>query len=191
MLAATAPTKPNERAAHLAELAHLASYRALNACEDSGKDAVLTAFLQAVKEVLHQTELASRGRFTSEMASAVLFERHPLERTVRWRIVANELSMTLVVRRCFHRTHARTTRAYWKPFRGIVPTARAGGEAVVVGDDGVAVFDALHRRRRVLAHSRGKSVSGRALWRLIHARNRSLRLSVIYVKDEQKHFGEG
>jgi hypothetical protein len=35
----------------------------------------------------------------------------------------------------------------------------------VVGDDGVAVFDALHRRRRVLAHSRGNSVSGRALWR--------------------------
>ena len=29
------------------------------------------------------------------MASAVLFERHPLERTVRWRMVANELSMTL------------------------------------------------------------------------------------------------
>src|SRR5438477_5546767 len=35
------------------------------------------------------------------MASAVLFERHPLERTVRWRTVANELSMGLVVRRCF------------------------------------------------------------------------------------------
>src|ERR1700680_4811997 len=35
------------------------------------------------------------------MASAVLLERHPLERTVRWRMVANELSMTLVVRRCF------------------------------------------------------------------------------------------
>jgi hypothetical protein len=34
------------------------------------------------------------------MASAVLFERHPLERTVRWRTVANELSMTFVVRRC-------------------------------------------------------------------------------------------
>ena len=32
------------------------------------------------------------------MASAVLFERYPLERTVRWRTVANELSMTLVVR---------------------------------------------------------------------------------------------
>src|SRR2546423_8221465 len=31
------------------------------------------------------------------MASAVLFERHPLERTVRWRTVANELSMGLVV----------------------------------------------------------------------------------------------
>jgi hypothetical protein len=35
------------------------------------------------------------------MASAVLFERHPLERTVRWRTVANEFSMGLVVRRCF------------------------------------------------------------------------------------------
>src|SRR3954464_4789280 len=35
------------------------------------------------------------------MASALLFERHPLERTVWWRIVANELSMMLVVRRCF------------------------------------------------------------------------------------------
>jgi hypothetical protein len=30
------------------------------------------------------------------MASADLFERHPLERTVRWRTVANELSMTFV-----------------------------------------------------------------------------------------------
>src|SRR5262249_47113977 len=35
------------------------------------------------------------------MASAVLLERHPLERTVRWRTVANKLSMTFVVRRCF------------------------------------------------------------------------------------------
>src|SRR3984893_6344191 len=35
------------------------------------------------------------------MASAVLFDRHPLERIVRWRTVANELSMGLVVRRCF------------------------------------------------------------------------------------------
>src|SRR5437016_3306263 len=32
------------------------------------------------------------------MTSAVPFDRHPLERT-RWRTVANELSMTLVVRR--------------------------------------------------------------------------------------------
>ena len=31
------------------------------------------------------------------MASAVLLERHPLERTVRWRTVANELSMGLVI----------------------------------------------------------------------------------------------
>src|SRR5437764_14964548 len=35
------------------------------------------------------------------IASAVLFERHPFERTVRWRTVANELSTTFVVRRCF------------------------------------------------------------------------------------------
>src|SRR5580704_16814501 len=35
------------------------------------------------------------------MAIAVLFERHPLERTVRCRTVANVLSMGLVVRRCF------------------------------------------------------------------------------------------
>ena len=34
-------------------------------------------------------------------ASAVLLERHPLERTVRRRLIANQLSMTLVVRRCF------------------------------------------------------------------------------------------
>jgi hypothetical protein len=30
------------------------------------------------------------------MASAVLLERHPLDRIVRWRTVANELSMGLV-----------------------------------------------------------------------------------------------
>src|SRR5438045_836756 len=35
------------------------------------------------------------------MAIAVLVERHPLERTVRCRTVANVLSMGLVVRRCF------------------------------------------------------------------------------------------
>jgi transposase InsO family protein len=35
------------------------------------------------------------------MAIAVLFERHPLERMVRCRTVANVLSMGLVVRRCF------------------------------------------------------------------------------------------
>jgi hypothetical protein len=35
------------------------------------------------------------------MASAVLLERHPFERTVRGRTVANELSTTFVVRRCF------------------------------------------------------------------------------------------
>ena len=35
------------------------------------------------------------------MASAVLFERHPFERMVRWRTVAKVLSMGLVVRRCF------------------------------------------------------------------------------------------
>src|SRR5215469_7326746 len=34
-------------------------------------------------------------------AIAVLFERHPLERTLRCRTVANVLSMGLVVRRCF------------------------------------------------------------------------------------------
>src|SRR6266516_4551637 len=45
------------------------------------------------------------------MASAVLFDRHPLERTVRWRIVANELSMTLVVRRCFQYSAGKASKA--------------------------------------------------------------------------------
>jgi len=44
--------------------------------------------------------LAPYGYYFLEQEE-VLFERHPLERTVRWRMVANELSMTLVVRRCF------------------------------------------------------------------------------------------
>ena len=35
------------------------------------------------------------------MASAVLFDRQPFERTVRWRIVANVLSIGFVVRKCF------------------------------------------------------------------------------------------
>ncbi len=30
-----------------------------------------------------------------------MFERHPFERTVRWRTVANVLSIGFVVRRCF------------------------------------------------------------------------------------------
>jgi hypothetical protein len=45
------------------------------------------------------------------MASAVLFERHPLERTVRWRIVANELSMRLVVHRCFQCSAGKSYKA--------------------------------------------------------------------------------
>src|SRR5437868_12956624 len=35
------------------------------------------------------------------MARAVLFDRHPLERIVRWRTVANVLSTGFDVRRCF------------------------------------------------------------------------------------------
>jgi hypothetical protein len=35
------------------------------------------------------------------MASAVRFERHPFDRTVRWRTVAKVLSMGFVVRKCF------------------------------------------------------------------------------------------
>jgi hypothetical protein len=35
------------------------------------------------------------------IASAVLFDRQPFDRIVRWRTVAKVLSMGLVVRRCF------------------------------------------------------------------------------------------
>src|ERR1700688_4174647 len=35
------------------------------------------------------------------IASAVLLDRHPFDRIVRWRTVAKVLSMGLVVRRCF------------------------------------------------------------------------------------------
>jgi hypothetical protein len=35
------------------------------------------------------------------MAGAVLFERHPFDLVVRWRTVAKELSIGLVVRKCF------------------------------------------------------------------------------------------
>src|SRR5450631_102435 len=45
------------------------------------------------------------------MASAVLFERHPLERTDRWRTVADELSMGLVVRRCFQCSAEKSQKA--------------------------------------------------------------------------------
>jgi len=37
------------------------------------------------------------------MASAVRFDRQPFDRTVRWRTVANVLSMGFVVRKCFNR----------------------------------------------------------------------------------------
>src|SRR6266536_3624445 len=50
---------------------------------------------------LRRRQLSAASASLKIMASAVLFERHPLERTVRWRTVANELSMTFVVRRCF------------------------------------------------------------------------------------------
>ena len=52
------------------------------------------------------------------MASAVLLERHPLERTVRWRTVANELSMGLVVRRCSRCNLQRHLLLVAKPPRG-------------------------------------------------------------------------
>src|SRR5262249_42017328 len=45
------------------------------------------------------------------MASAVLLERHPLERTVRWRTVANELSMTFVARSCFQCSAGKSEKA--------------------------------------------------------------------------------
>jgi hypothetical protein len=40
--------------------------------------------------------LSGLGQFESH-GERYLLERHPLDRTVRWRIVANELAMTLVV----------------------------------------------------------------------------------------------
>ena len=56
------------------------------------------------------------------MASAVLFERHPLERTVRWRTVANELSMGYFVRRPPNRARQQMADPFlqdavrWQPY---------------------------------------------------------------------------
>jgi hypothetical protein len=46
-------------------------------------------------------QLLSAAFASLKMASAVSLEIHPLARTVLWRMVANKLSMTSVVRRCF------------------------------------------------------------------------------------------
>jgi hypothetical protein len=58
-------------------------------------------FRQLVVQLRRRQLLSAASASLTIMASAVLLERHPLERTVRWRTVANELSMTFVVRRCF------------------------------------------------------------------------------------------
>src|SRR5207247_10138589 len=55
------------------------------------------------------------------MASAVLLERHPLERTVRWRAVANELSMGFVE----FRHGIRALTQFWC-IRGLVGTEESG-----------------------------------------------------------------
>src|SRR3954454_11774134 len=66
------------------------------------------------------------------MASAVLFDRQPLARTVRWRIVANVLSIGFVVRKCFQCSAAAWCRDRLagaeelsgvgeRPFRPVLP----------------------------------------------------------------------
>jgi hypothetical protein len=70
---------------------------------DSVRELYTEDDLRQLVVTIETTQLFSAASASLKiMASAVLFERHPLERTVWWRTVANELSMTLVVRRCFH-----------------------------------------------------------------------------------------
>src|SRR3954470_20520292 len=45
------------------------------------------------------------------MASAVLFDRQPFARTVRWRIVAEVLSIGFVVRKCFQCSAGKLEKA--------------------------------------------------------------------------------
>src|SRR5438309_5726209 len=68
------------------------------------------------------------------MASAVLFERHPLERTVRWRTVANELSMGYFVRRPPNRARQQMADPFlqdavrWQPYCVFTAYHSFGGE---------------------------------------------------------------
>ena len=64
------------------------------------------------------------------MASAVLFERLPFDRTVRWRMVANELSMTLFVRRCFQCSAGKSYRRRPR-VRALRPARAASGRAAI------------------------------------------------------------
>ena len=68
------------------------------------------------------------------MASAVLFERHPLERTVRWRTVANELSTTFVTGMRFLGANVRLRCFYIVAYGATIgteaPGARSAGRPI-------------------------------------------------------------
>src|SRR5215204_3097074 len=81
------------------------------------------------------------------MASAVLFERHPFDRTVRWRMVASELSMMLVVRRCFqcsapdHASLSRPSDRGGRQPAGVLADQRAQRLLEIAGGDALQVED--------------------------------------------------
>src|SRR5277367_381735 len=76
------------------------------------------------------------------MASAVLFERHPLERTVRWRIVANELSMTFVVRRNITPArHPYNVKLNSQRYRQILARKGSGGSGLSLRSDDLDSVD--------------------------------------------------
>src|SRR5664279_4083564 len=72
------------------------------------------------------------------IASAVLLDRHPFDRIVRWRTVAKVLSMGLVVRRCFQCSAG-------KSYQQRVPIlAQAVGRLLVFGR--VALDEGIERQ---------------------------------------------
>src|SRR5712675_232792 len=80
------------------------------------------------------------------IASAVLLDRHPFDRIVRWRTVAKVLSMGLVVRRCFEpRRHVEP--APLQVEQQIAPVLRALAGAIGEADQFLAAF-----RRRADQH---------------------------------------
>jgi len=74
------------------------------------------------------------------IASAVLLDRQPFDRIVRWRTVAKVLSMGLVVRKCFQCSAGHVEPAPLEIEQQIAPVVRALAGTIGEADQFLAAF---------------------------------------------------